>query len=87
MGIFREYDIRGIVEPDLTPDVVERIGRSYATLARERGVRTITVGRDGRLSFRNTSKLSCCRTDRFRDKCCRSWPVRDPLVVFLTVFL
>lgn len=50
MGIFREYDIRGIVEQDLVPDVVERIGRAYATLARERGVRTITVGRDGRLT-------------------------------------
>ena len=50
MGIFREYDIRGIVEHDLAPDVVERIGRAYATLASARGVRTITVGRDGRLT-------------------------------------
>ncbi|WP_447962179.1 phosphomannomutase/phosphoglucomutase [Nitrospira sp. Ecomares 2.1] len=50
MGIFREYDIRGIVECDLGPDVVERIGRAYATLARARGVRNITVGRDGRLT-------------------------------------
>src|SRR5918994_1445133 len=50
MGIFREYDIRGIVEQDLASDVVERIGRAYATLAKERGVRTITVGRDGRLT-------------------------------------
>ncbi|MDH3504730.1 MAG: phosphomannomutase/phosphoglucomutase [Nitrospirota bacterium] len=50
MGIFREYDIRGIVGHDLAPDVVERIGRAYATLARARGVRTITVGRDGRLT-------------------------------------
>lgn len=50
MGIFREYDIRGIVENDLTPDVVEKIGRAYATLARERGVKRITVGRDGRLT-------------------------------------
>lgn len=50
MGIFREYDIRGIVEQDLSPEVVERIGRAYAILAKERGVRTITVGRDGRLT-------------------------------------
>ena len=50
MGIFREYDIRGIVEKDLTPDVVEKIGRAYATLAKERGVKSITVGRDGRLT-------------------------------------
>ena len=50
MGIFREYDIRGIVETDLTPDVVEKIGRAYATLARERGVKKVAVGRDGRLT-------------------------------------
>ena len=50
MGIFREYDIRGIVEKDLTPDVVEKIGRAYATIAKERGVKTITIGRDGRLT-------------------------------------
>ncbi len=50
MGIFREYDIRGIVEKDLTSDVVEKIGRAYGTLAKERGVQTISVGRDGRLT-------------------------------------
>ena len=50
MGIFREYDIRGVVEKELPSDVVQRIGRAYATLARERGVRTIAVGRDGRLT-------------------------------------
>jgi len=50
MGIFREYDVRGVVEKDLTPDVVEKIGRAYATFARERGVKRITVGRDGRLT-------------------------------------
>ena len=48
--MFREYDIRGIVENDLTPDIVEKIGRAYATLARARGASTITVGRDGRLT-------------------------------------
>ncbi len=50
MGIFREYDIRGIVATDLTADVVEKIGRAYATLARERGVKKVAVGRDGRLT-------------------------------------
>lgn len=50
MGIFREYDIRGVVEKDLTSDVVEKIGRAYATFARERGVKRMTVGRDGRLT-------------------------------------
>jgi phosphomannomutase/phosphoglucomutase len=50
MGIFREYDIRGVVQKDLTPDVVKKIGHAYATFARERGVKRITVGRDGRLT-------------------------------------
>ncbi len=50
MGIFREYDIRGIVETDLTPEVVENIGRAFATLAQTRGVSRIAVGRDGRLT-------------------------------------
>ncbi|WP_447979760.1 phosphomannomutase/phosphoglucomutase [Candidatus Nitrospira bockiana] len=50
MALFREYDIRGIVGRDLTEDVAERIGRAYATVARGQGVKTISVGRDGRAS-------------------------------------
>ncbi len=57
--IFREYDIRGRVEEDLTPDVVEKLGRGYATMMiREKGIAspTIALGRDCRLS-----------SDRLRD--------------------
>lgn len=50
MALFREYDIRGIVGQDLTEQVAEQIGRAYATMAKSREVRTIAVGRDGRLS-------------------------------------
>ena len=50
MSIFREYDIRGVVGKDLTTDVAESIGKAYATLAKERGVKSMTVGRDGRLT-------------------------------------
>lgn len=50
MALFREYDIRGIVGRELTEEVAERIGRAYATIAREKGVQTVSVGRDGRLS-------------------------------------
>ena len=35
-SIFREYDIRGVVGPDLTPDVAEVIARAYATYLRSR---------------------------------------------------
>ncbi|MCS6896424.1 MAG: phosphomannomutase/phosphoglucomutase, partial [Nitrospira sp.] len=50
MALFREYDLRGIVGQELTEDIAERLGRAYATYARERGVTTISLGRDGRLS-------------------------------------
>ena len=33
--IFREYDIRGVATEDLTPAIVEVIGRSYASFLRE----------------------------------------------------
>jgi len=48
--IFREYDIRGIAEADLTDDVVEGIGRAFGTYVRRRGARRLAVGRDVRLS-------------------------------------
>ena len=50
MSIFREYDVRGIVGKDLTFDVAESIGRAYGTMARQRGCRTVALGRDGRLT-------------------------------------
>lgn len=50
MALFREYDIRGIVGKELTESVAEQIGRGYATMAADRGAKTVSVGRDGRLS-------------------------------------
>ena len=50
MGLFREYDLRGIVGQDLTEDVAERLGLAYATYVNGRGIQTISLGRDGRLS-------------------------------------
>ena len=48
--IFKAYDIRGIVGKSLTPETVELIGKSLGTEAKRRGGKTITIGRDGRLS-------------------------------------
>lgn len=48
MSLFREYDIRGIVGRELTEAIAERIGRAYATVAKDQGVKTVAVGRDGR---------------------------------------
>jgi phosphomannomutase/phosphoglucomutase len=50
MALFREYDLRGIVGGELTEDIAQQVGRAYATLVQDRGVSTVTVGRDGRLS-------------------------------------
>ena len=48
--IFKPYDIRGIVGKTLTPAIVERIGHAIGSEARARSVKTVVVGRDGRLS-------------------------------------
>jgi phosphomannomutase/phosphoglucomutase len=48
--IFKAYDIRGIVDKSLTVDAVRTIGQAIGSEARDRGVKTIAVGRDGRLS-------------------------------------
>ncbi len=48
--ILRAYDIRGIVNEDLTDEVVTDIGRAIASYMQERGKRNATIGRDCRLS-------------------------------------
>lgn len=50
MGLFREYDLRGIVGKELTESIAENVGRAYCTYVKGRGVKTVSVGRDGRLS-------------------------------------
>ncbi|MGQ4660583.1 phosphomannomutase/phosphoglucomutase [Lysobacter sp. F6437] len=49
-GIFRAYDIRGVVGRDLSPAVAELIGHAIGSLMHEKGQAEIVVGRDGRLS-------------------------------------
>jgi phosphomannomutase/phosphoglucomutase len=55
--VFREYDIRGIVADDFDDAFVTDLGRAYATLLHRAGAKTITLGRDCRLS-----------SDRLRDR-------------------
>ena len=49
-AIFKAYDIRGIVDDTLTEDAVRAIGLVLGARARQEGVSSIVVGRDGRLS-------------------------------------
>jgi phosphomannomutase/phosphoglucomutase len=53
--IFREYDIRGVVDVDLTDDAVELLGRGYGTFLVQQNAKSATIGGDVRLS-----------TERFR---------------------
>ena len=48
--IFREYDIRGLVDKDLTPETVELIGKAVGTYIRRQGGKTLTLGWDVRTS-------------------------------------
>ncbi|HEY0961846.1 MAG TPA: phosphomannomutase/phosphoglucomutase [Pseudomonadales bacterium] len=49
-GIFRAYDIRGIVGQGLDAHSVRLIGQAIGSEARERGERTLIAGADARLS-------------------------------------
>jgi phosphomannomutase/phosphoglucomutase len=54
--IFRKYDIRGIVDKEITDEVAVNIGKAFGTMMLREGRRTIAVGRDCRHS-----------SERFRD--------------------
>ncbi len=48
--VFREYDVRGFVDKDLSEDFAYLLGRGYASLAKESGKNNIAIGWDCRLS-------------------------------------
>ena len=48
--IFREYDIRGITDSNLTEDTVYEIGKAFSTQMQKSGIRQVVTGRDGRIS-------------------------------------
>ncbi len=49
-AIFRAYDIRGLVERQLTGDILQAIGRALGSAAAAGGDRTVFIGRDCRPS-------------------------------------
>ena len=49
-AIFRAYDIRGILDSQLTPDLLTQIGQAFGTMMHLKGQTTVVVGYDGRLS-------------------------------------
>ena len=49
-AIFREYDIRGVAERDLTDEVILNIGKAYGSYLRRKKKVTVALGRDCRVS-------------------------------------
>lgn len=71
--IFREYDVRGVVGRDLTPESVEWLGKAFGTYLRERGFNRAVIGGDCRISTGiiseetpNAKELKhiCCTPDK-----------------------
>jgi phosphomannomutase/phosphoglucomutase len=48
--VFREYDIRGVADRDLTDELATDLGRAFGTFLQRRKQRRIALGRDCRLS-------------------------------------
>lgn len=57
--IFREYDIRGLVEKDLTVEVARSLGLGLGTVVKRQGGRCVVVGRDCRESSTRFGQALC----------------------------
>ena len=55
--IFREYDIRGIVDRDLTDDSISQLGKAFGTYMIRHNARSLSVGGDIRLSTERFRKV------------------------------
>jgi phosphomannomutase/phosphoglucomutase len=49
-GIFKAYDIRGVLGKTLDAAIARQIGQAFGSTALARGEKTVIIGRDGRLS-------------------------------------
>jgi phosphomannomutase len=60
--IFREYDIRGVVDKDFDAEFAHTLGRSFASYLKKNGVKdsqAVSVGRDARVSGDKLYKALC----------------------------
>lgn len=46
--IFRAYDLRGLVDTDLSPELAEHLGKAFGTMLKRNGITEAVVGRDSR---------------------------------------
>lgn len=54
--IFRGYDLRGVTDKDLNPEIVEHLGKAYGTFLNRMRIKQAVIGRDIRLSSEDYSK-------------------------------
>jgi phosphomannomutase/phosphoglucomutase len=47
-NIFRGYDLRGLVNKDLNPDIVEHLGKAFGTYLKRKNIFKAVIGRDCR---------------------------------------
>ena len=55
--IFRQYDIRGIVDKDLTEETVYLLGKGFGTYVKNLGLKKVSIGGDARLSSPSFKKF------------------------------
>jgi len=46
--MFRGYDLRGVVDEDLNPEIVEHLGRAHGTMLKRTGITKALIARDSR---------------------------------------
>ena len=65
--IFRQYDIRGVVDKDLTNETLYLIGKGYGTFLRRQDLKTVAIAGDARLS-----------TPRFKEQFIKAIEMKQP---------
>ena len=55
--VFRAYDIRGVVNEELSDELVKNLGKAIGTLLRRNNSDALNLCRDGRLSGPHISQL------------------------------
>lgn len=53
--VFREYDIRGVVDKNLSLEFAELLGKAFGTYLLKRGTKDVLIGRDTRFSSESLS--------------------------------
>jgi len=54
--IFRGYDLRGLVDKDLNPEILEHLGKAFGTYLKRRQIKQAVIGRDCRATSQEYSE-------------------------------